>query len=74
MINAKSIRLDFLAAGIPISDKEIVVLLQDALIAAATSGTTEGRRAAARALAKAASETEVNSFDASRGGPVFYIP
>lgn len=74
MAACKSIRLDFPAAGVSLSDHEILVLLQDALIAAATSKTTRGRQIVAAKLASAAARTHVDSYDDRYGGPVFYIP
>jgi hypothetical protein len=73
-MDMKSIRLDFPAAGLSISNHEIIVLLQDALIAAATSGASKGRREAARALAAAVAQADINEYDDRYGGPVFYIP
>lgn len=74
MANCKSIRLDFPAAGLAISDRELIILLQDCFLAAATSGTTKGRQQAALKLSRAASFAQVNSYDDRYGGPVFYIP
>jgi hypothetical protein len=73
-MNCRSIRLDFPADGLSISDKEVLILIQDCFIAAATSGTTIGRREAAMKLAKAASEARVERYDNRYGSPVFYVP
>lgn len=73
-MNCRSIRLDFLASGINLSDAEILTLMQDCFLAAATSGTTKGRRDAALQLSKATSEATVEHYDDQYGEPVFYIP
>lgn len=73
-MNCRSIRLDFPADGLAISDAEVIVLLQDALIQAATSNISQGKRDAAKKLAKAVSAARVERYDDRYGSPVFYIP
>lgn len=74
MANCKSIRLDFPALGLSLSDDELLTLIQDCFIAAATSNTTRARREAAQVLARAVVGAQVNHFDDRLGGPVFYVP
>lgn len=74
MANMKSIRLDFPAAGLSLSNSEILTVMQDAFLHMATHAKSEGRRGAAFALSRATADAEVHEYDDRYGGPVFYIP
>lgn len=74
MAQMKSIRLDIPASALSISNDDLLALMQDAFLQAATSHISKGYREAAAALSKATSEAKVNSYDDRYGGPVFYVP
>lgn len=74
MANCKSIRLDFPADMINLSDQELLALMQDCFLAGMTSGTTKARQRAALSLSQAVSKACVKDYDDRYGGPVFYIP
>lgn len=73
-MNCRSIRLDFPADGLAISDAEVLQLIQDAFIYCATAQISRGKQDAARRLAKATSLTRVERYDDRYGSPVFYVP
>jgi len=76
MANCKSIRLDFPAADLSVSDRDLIVVLQDALLLYATNpnATNQGKLRASIRLNQAVARAQVDNYDDRFGGPVFYIP
>lgn len=70
----KSIRIDFPAIGISISNADIPALVAAALMNAADMNENKGGAAALETMARAATNSAVYEYDSKYGGPVFYIP